>query len=137
MAATNNAESTVSVHGHKADPEKTPASDSGLGVGRETERVPANASRPTAGAKPGDPGPPDGRLVAWSVVWEGGAAPSPVPAGSTTDSGAFPLGVDGFQQYYEVGLLKDYSSSEIAWIPSLQLFFLFALGPVVGIIYDN
>ena len=42
-----------------------------------------------------------------------------------------------FQQYYEVGPLKDYSSSTIAWIPSLQIFFLFALGPVVGIIFDN
>lgn len=43
----------------------------------------------------------------------------------------------GFQQYYEVGPLKQYSSSEIAWIPSLQLFFLFALGPFVGIIFDR
>ena len=42
-----------------------------------------------------------------------------------------------FQQYYEVGPLKDYSSSTIAWIPSLQIFFLFALGPVVGIMFDN
>ena len=42
-----------------------------------------------------------------------------------------------FQQYYEVGPLKGYSSSTIAWIPSLQIFFLFALGPVVGIIFDN
>ncbi len=93
MAATNNVENTVSVHDQKADPEKTPASDSGLGVGRETERVPANASGPTAGAKSGDPGPPDGRLVAWSVVWEGGAAPSPVPAGSTVN---FPLSISLF-----------------------------------------
>jgi MFS family permease len=45
--------------------------------------------------------------------------------------------VGSFQQYYEVGPLKDYSSSTIAWIPSLQIFFLFALGPVVGIIFDN
>lgn len=42
-----------------------------------------------------------------------------------------------FQQYYEVGPLKDYSSNTIAWIPALQLFFLFALGPVAGIIFDK
>lgn len=42
-----------------------------------------------------------------------------------------------FQEYYETGPLKNYSSSDIAWIVSLQLFFLFALGPVVGVIYDN
>ena len=46
-------------------------------------------------------------------------------------------GVGSFQQYYEVRPLKDYSSSTIAWIPSLQLFFMFALGPVVGIIFDK
>ena len=42
-----------------------------------------------------------------------------------------------FQQYYEVGPLKDYSSSTIGWIPSLQVFFMFALGPVVGVIFDK
>lgn len=42
-----------------------------------------------------------------------------------------------FQQYYEIGPLKNYSSSTIAWIPSLQIFFLFALGPIVGIVHDN
>ena len=46
-------------------------------------------------------------------------------------------GVGSFQQYYEVGPLKDYSSTTISWIPSLQFFFLFALGPVVGILYDK
>lgn len=42
-----------------------------------------------------------------------------------------------FQQYYQVGPLHEYSSGTIAWIPSLQIFFLFALGPVVGIIFDK
>jgi MFS family permease len=45
--------------------------------------------------------------------------------------------VGSFQQYYKVGPLKDYSSSTIAWIPSLQLSLLFGLGPVVGYIYDK
>lgn len=50
---------------------------------------------------------------------------------------ARPLGVASFQQYYQFGPLKDYSSSTIAWIPSLQVFFLFALGPIVGLLYDR
>ncbi|RLL93511.1 hypothetical protein CFD26_100012 [Aspergillus turcosus] len=50
---------------------------------------------------------------------------------------ALPPGVGSFQQYYEAGPLKNHSSSTIAWIPSLQLFFLFALGPVVGMIVHN
>lgn len=42
-----------------------------------------------------------------------------------------------FQEYYQREPLKDYSSSEIAWIPSLEIFFLFGLGPIVGIIFDR
>jgi MFS family permease len=53
------------------------------------------------------------------------------------NSDALLPGVGSFQQYYEVGPLKGYSSSTIAWIPSLQLFFLFALGPVIGILFDK
>ena len=53
------------------------------------------------------------------------------------NSCVFPLGVGSFQQYYEIGPLKGYSSSTISWIPALQLFFLFALGPFIGIIYDS
>lgn len=89
-------------------------------------------------------------LHGW-LSWEGGAAPFLARARPTvrisllhisvaaplTDSNTIPLGVGSFQQYYEVGPLKNYSSSEIAWIPSLQLFVLFALGPVVGIIFDK
>ncbi|KAF7555825.1 hypothetical protein G7Z17_g1934 [Cylindrodendrum hubeiense] len=41
-----------------------------------------------------------------------------------------------FQDYYEREMLKNYSSSTIAWIPSLQIFFIMAMGPVVGRLYD-
>ncbi|KAI3328347.1 major facilitator superfamily domain-containing protein [Ustulina deusta] len=100
MAATNNVENTVSVHDQKADPEKTPASDSGLGVvGR-----PGSSRWPSRCLV--------GRLGGWCCSFS---------------SPGWINSVDGFQQYYEVGLLKDYASTEIAWIPSLQLFFLFAL----------
>ena len=47
------------------------------------------------------------------------------------------LGVGVFQQYYEYGPLRDYDSSTISWIPSLEIFFLFFLGPVVGILFDK
>jgi MFS family permease len=94
------------------------------------------------------------------MSWGLGAAPSQALAGQTVR--VFPLssvllgfhnaflvvviltnnvflssGVGSFQQYYEIGPLKGYSSTTISWIPSLQLFFLFALGPFVGIIYDK
>ncbi|KAK8132255.1 hypothetical protein PG999_000428 [Apiospora kogelbergensis] len=42
-----------------------------------------------------------------------------------------------FQQYYENGPLSDYSPSQIAWIPSLQIFFLSFLGPVIGRLNDT
>lgn len=60
-----------------------------------------------------------------------------IAATSLTNGSVILPGVGSFQQYYEIGPLKDYTSSEIAWIPSLQLFFLFALGPVVGILFDK
>ncbi|KAK8061956.1 major facilitator superfamily transporter [Apiospora phragmitis] len=41
-----------------------------------------------------------------------------------------------FQQYYENGPLSDYTPSQIAWIPSLQIFFLQFLGPVIGRLND-
>ena len=37
------------------------------------------------------------------------------------------LGIGEFQSYYETVLLSKYSSSTIAWIPSLQIFFMFAM----------
>ncbi|KAK8043502.1 major facilitator superfamily transporter [Apiospora rasikravindrae] len=42
-----------------------------------------------------------------------------------------------FQQYYETGPLSDYTPSQIAWIPSLQIFFLSFLGPVIGRLNDT
>ncbi|KAJ5682414.1 hypothetical protein N7462_005579, partial [Penicillium macrosclerotiorum] len=44
--------------------------------------------------------------------------------------------VGTFQSYYETTLLQSYSASTIAWIPSLQVFFMFAMGPIVGRLYD-
>lgn len=42
-----------------------------------------------------------------------------------------------FQSYYEFGPLKTYDSSTISWIPALEIFFLFFLGPAVGFLFDR
>ena len=42
-----------------------------------------------------------------------------------------------FQEYYQTHQLRNYSSSTIAWIPSLEAFMMFFGGPIVGRLYDN
>lgn len=42
-----------------------------------------------------------------------------------------------FQEYYATGPLKEYSASQIAWIPSLQIFFMSFLGPIMGVLFDR
>jgi len=42
-----------------------------------------------------------------------------------------------FQQYYQENQLKLYSPSSISWIISLETFFMFFGGPLVGIAYDR
>ena len=37
------------------------------------------------------------------------------------------IGIGTFQAYYEADLLKEYSASTIAWIPSLQIFFMYVM----------
>lgn len=37
------------------------------------------------------------------------------------------IGIGTFQEYYQNVLLPEYSPSTIAWIPSLQLFFMMAM----------
>lgn len=37
------------------------------------------------------------------------------------------IGVGAFQEYYQNVMLKQFSSSTIAWIPSLQIFFMMAM----------
>ncbi|GIK05054.1 hypothetical protein Aspvir_009153 [Aspergillus viridinutans] len=123
MASTENAENTTPMHDLKTDPEdvREPIPDD----------KPGDASHAT---KMEDDGPPDGGVAAWLVVLGAWCCSFATRAGSTQCSFK---GVGSFQQYYETGPLKSYSSSTIGWIPSLQLFFMFALGPVVGIIFDN
>ncbi|KAA8651222.1 hypothetical protein EYZ11_005182 [Aspergillus tanneri] len=72
--------------------------------------------------------PPDGGLTAWMVVM-GAWCTSFCSFGWVNSVGIF-------QSYYESHMLSQYSSSTIAWIPSLQIFFMFAMGPIVGKLYD-
>ncbi|KAI9154663.1 Major facilitator superfamily domain general substrate transporter [Paramyrothecium foliicola] len=41
-----------------------------------------------------------------------------------------------FQGYYEEILLRKYSASTVAWIPSLQIFFTYLTNPFTGRLYD-
>ncbi|CAI9637454.1 unnamed protein product [Alternaria burnsii] len=71
---------------------------------------------------------PDGGLNAWLVVF-GAWCTSFCSFGWNNSIGTF-------QQYYQTELLQQYSPGTISWIPSLQIFFMFAMGPIVGRIYD-
>ncbi|KAJ3494711.1 hypothetical protein NLG97_g3908 [Lecanicillium saksenae] len=42
-----------------------------------------------------------------------------------------------FQRYYQSELLRDYTPAQVAWIPSLQIFCLLGMGPIIGILYDR
>ncbi|KAI0975858.1 major facilitator superfamily domain-containing protein [Xylaria arbuscula] len=101
------------------------------GVPNESVFADSSNEKPTIlDQKPAtDAGPPDGGLVAWLVVLGGWCCSFSSPGWVNS--------VGAFQEYYQTGPLKSYSSSDISWIVALQLFFLFALGPVVGIIYDK
>jgi len=45
--------------------------------------------------------------------------------------------VGTFQEYYQQNQLSNYSSSTIAWIPSTEIFMLFAGGSICGKIFDS
>lgn len=90
---------------------------------------------------------PEGGFTAWFCVaggfccafssfgWvNGNDSPERYPLMIHTDLGTA-IGV--FQEYYEQHLLHGNSPSKIAWILSLETFFMFLGAPVVGRIYDN
>ncbi|KAK7212157.1 hypothetical protein V2G26_019335 [Clonostachys chloroleuca] len=72
---------------------------------------------------------PDGGTAAWLVVL-GAWCTSFCSFGWLNSVGIF-------QEYYQNVLLSSYSSSVIAWIPSLQIFFMMAMGPLVGALFDR
>ncbi|KAH8203961.1 hypothetical protein TruAng_001903 [Truncatella angustata] len=127
MISTDNAGNTtpIGMHDLKIDLEKAVKPESDLG---------GKTKRNTRGPMTGDTGLGNATKLKDDDPTDGGAAAWLVVLGACN---ALPSGVGSFQQYYEVGPLRTYSSSTIAWIPSLQIFFLFALGPIVGILFDR
>ncbi|RKL42731.1 hypothetical protein BFJ63_vAg8426 [Fusarium oxysporum f. sp. narcissi] len=73
--------------------------------------------------------PPDGGLQAWLVVAGGFFA--------VFASFGWINCIGIFQDYYEQNQLRSYSSSDVAWISSIESFMLFFWGPVVGYMTDN
>ncbi|KAL3461045.1 major facilitator superfamily domain-containing protein [Aspergillus heterothallicus] len=96
----------------------TPPSSEGV------ESDPENAS-----PQPDPHTAPDGGLVAWLVILGCWCA--------SFCSFGWLNSVGIFQEYYQNDLLREYSTSTVSWIPSLELFFMLAMGPVVGAIYDR
>jgi hypothetical protein len=89
------------------------------------ENDPEQAVQPTTfGSKP-----PDGGLAAWSVIL-GVWCCSFCSYGWMNSIGIF-------QEYYQDHLLLGYSASTISWIPSLEVFLMTAMGPLVGLVYDR
>ncbi|KAK5057489.1 hypothetical protein LTR84_011489 [Exophiala bonariae] len=72
---------------------------------------------------------PDGGTQAWLVVF-GGFIGLVVSFGWINCVGVF-------QEYYQSNQLREYSSQEVAWIPSLEAFMMFFGGLWIGRIYDN
>ena len=96
--------------------------------GRDVEKVPSQKGPPAGG--PPDPSSfPDGGAQAWLCV-AGGFLCLFCSFGWINAIGVF-------QEYYQTRLLTSYSPSAISWIPSLETFFMFFGGPVVGKLYDN
>lgn len=72
---------------------------------------------------------PDGGAEAWLVIL-GGWCCLFVSFGWITSIGVF-------QEYYQTHQLKEYSPSEVAWIPALQVFMMLVGAPFYGKIFDN
>ncbi|OBT94427.1 hypothetical protein VE01_07211 [Pseudogymnoascus verrucosus] len=72
---------------------------------------------------------PDGGLEAWMVV--AGAW------GACFCSWGWINSVGVFQEYYGKNILKEYTPGTVSWILCLEAFFLLALAPVIGKLFDR
>ncbi|BCS20328.1 MCT family MFS transporter [Aspergillus puulaauensis] len=100
--------------------EKTSISKQSSISTNDVERTASNRS-PT--------GVPDGGTAAWLVIL-GCWCTSFCSFGWLNSVGVF-------QEYYQNDLLRSYSTSAVSWIPSLEIFFMMAMGPIVGVLYDR
>ncbi|KAL4955513.1 major facilitator superfamily domain-containing protein [Aspergillus filifer] len=111
------------------------ADSSGIQLEKESpEPILASKEHDAEKAAPDDPDPaqtkaPDGGTVAWLVVL-GCWCTSFCSFGWLNSVGVF-------QEYYQNDLLTEYSTSAVSWIPSLEIFFMLAMGPIVGVLYDR
>lgn len=106
--------------------ENDPNSD--LELGAIPPASPVKADAPPAGSPPGVTPTdfPDGGREAWLVVFGGWCALF------CTFGLVNCVGV--FQAYYVRGPLKDYDSSAVSWIMSVQVFFMIFSGAIVSLI---
>jgi MFS family permease len=72
---------------------------------------------------------PDGGIEAWLVVLGGWCC--------LFCSFGWINCIGVFQEYYQLNLLKQYSSSTVSWIPSMEVFMMFFGGPIFGKVFDN
>lgn len=87
-------------------------------------------AKPTAvpgGVDPADF--PDGGLEAWLVVLGGWCC--------LFCSFGWINCIGIFQEFYQLDYLKQYSSSTVSWIPSMEVFMMFLGGPFFGKVFDN
>ncbi|PYH73363.1 MFS general substrate transporter [Aspergillus vadensis CBS 113365] len=72
---------------------------------------------------------PDGGTAAWLIVVGGWCA--------MFSSYGWLHSIGVFQNYYQNVMFPGYPASTIAWIPSFEVFFMLALGPIVGRLSDT
>ncbi|EIW75911.1 MFS general substrate transporter [Coniophora puteana RWD-64-598 SS2] len=95
----------------------------------DLSRKEAEAEAPPVTAAPQPPQFPEGGLQAWLTVL-GGACLLFTTFGAVQSFGVY-------QEYYELTYLKGYTSSDISWIGSMQVFLLFAGGLPAGKLFDE
>ncbi|KAL2864813.1 MCT family MFS transporter [Aspergillus lucknowensis] len=119
-------DSTLPVDKHNDNAERVDAKSSSS----DQTVSPTHDAEKAARAEPGPPRTaPDGGAVAWLVVL-GCWCTSFCSFGWLNSVGVF-------QEYYQNELLTSYSTSAVSWIPSLEIFFMMAMGPIVGALYDR
>ncbi|KKK22057.1 hypothetical protein AOCH_005620 [Aspergillus ochraceoroseus] len=102
-------------------------SQGGCGSEAGEEKTGGNVATRDAAVRDGPP--PDGGLRAWWTV-AGGFCGLFVSFGWINCIGVF---ID----YYKTHQLRDFPTSTITWITSLEIFMMFFGGPVVGALFDN
>ncbi|KAK5207876.1 hypothetical protein LTR99_004167 [Exophiala xenobiotica] len=112
--------------------EKSGTHESGLTTERSsTEQQPVPIEPPKAPYNPwADPSSfPDGGTQAWLTVLGGFCC--------LFNSWGWINCIGVFQEYYMAVPLSQYSASTVAWIPSVETFFMLACGPLAGYVFDN